>query len=192
MHVTPTPYGRAVSIAESLRVRSADVDDAAAIAEIYRPYVDSSVISFETCAPEAAEIAERMLSRPRLPWLVAVRDDTVVGYAYASSHRSRAAYRWSADCSVYLAASEQGRGTGRRLYDALFALLRDLGYVNVFAGITLPNPASVGLHEAMGFAMVGVYRYVGFKFGAWHDVGWWQLSLGEPPLDPPEPGAWAD
>jgi phosphinothricin acetyltransferase len=177
---------------ESVRIRSADVADAAAIAEIYRPYVDGSVVSFETCAPEGDEISERMLSRPRLPWLVASRDDAVVGYAYASAHRSRAAYRWSADCSVYLPASEQGRGTGRRLYDALFVLLRDLGYVSVFAGIALPNQASVGLHEAMGFTLVGVYRDVGFKLGAWHDVGWWQLALREPPPDPPEPNKWTD
>jgi L-amino acid N-acyltransferase YncA len=177
-------------MSDALRIRSAEASDAGAIAEIYRPYVDTSMISFETCAPEAEQIAERMLTRPRLPWLVAVRDDAVVGYAYASAHRSRAAYRWSADCSVYLQEPEQGRGTGRRLYDALFGALRDLGYVNVFAGITLPNPASVGLHEAMGFTLVGSYRDVGFKFGAWHDVGWWQLSLRQPPCEPAEPIEW--
>jgi len=170
----------------------ADVADAAAIADIYRPYVETTVISFEEVAPEAAEMAARMVAAPRLPWLVADRDGRVVGYAYAGQHKSRAAYRWTADVSVYLDASEHRRGTGRALYGRLFTLLRELGYLRAYAGITLPNPASVGLHEAMGFTPVGVYRRVGFKRGAWHDVGWWQLSLADSDdgAEPPEPRPW--
>ncbi len=175
------------------RIRPATGADAAAIAAVYRPYVTDSVISFETEPPDAAEMARRMAARPAKPWLVAERDQAVVGYAYASAHRERAAYRWAADVSVYLAAAERSRGTGRALYAQLFELLKDLGYVAAYAGIALPNPASVGLHESMGFGLVGVYRGVGHKFGRWHDVGWWQLALADPrPDDPAEPRPWKE
>lgn len=173
-----------------VEIRAATTADAPSIAAIYRPYVEESVISFEEMAPAAAEIAARMTAAP-LPWLVAVRDAGVVGYAYAGPHRSRAAYRWAVDVSVYLAGTEKRRGTGRALYTQLLSVLRDLGYVRAYAGITLPNPASVGLHEAMGFTLVGVYQRVGFKSGAWHDVGWWQLSLAaEIEGSPAEPTPW--
>jgi L-amino acid N-acyltransferase YncA len=172
-------------------IRPADVGDAAAIAAVYRPYVVDSVASFETVPPDAAELARRMTAPPRLPWLVACRDGAVVGYACAAAHRTRAAYRWSVDCSVYLAAGERGAGTGRALYERLLPELRTLGHVTAFAGIALPNPASVGLHTAVGFSPVGVYRSAGFKAGRWHDVGWWQLSLREQPERPEEPRAWS-
>jgi L-amino acid N-acyltransferase YncA len=171
-------------------VRAADVADAAGIAAVYRPYVTDSVASFESVPPDAAEMAVRMLAAPRLPWVAAERDGAVVGYAYAAAHHTRAAYRWSVSCSVYLAADERGAGTGRALYERLLAELRPLGHVTAFAGIALPNAASVGLHTALGFTPVGVYRAAGFKAGRWHDVGWWQLPLREPPADPVEPGAW--
>jgi phosphinothricin acetyltransferase len=172
-------------------IRPADVADAAGIAAVYRPYVTDSVASFETVAPDAADLARRMLAAPRLPWFVACRDGVVVGYAYAGPHRARAAYRWSVDCSVYLAAGERGAGTGRALYARLLPELAPLGYVTAFAGIALPNPASVGLHTALGFTPVGVYRAAGHKSGGWHDVGWWQLPLREPPAVPAEPVAWS-
>ncbi|WP_138760746.1 arsinothricin resistance N-acetyltransferase ArsN1 family B [Modestobacter altitudinis] len=172
-------------------VRPADVADAAAIAEVYRPYVTDSVASFETVAPDAGDLAQRMLSASRLPWFVACRDGAVVGYAYAARHRSREAYRWSVDCSVYLTAGERGAGTGRALYARLLPELAALGHVTAFAGIALPNPASVGLHTAVGFTPVGVYRAAGFKSGRWHDVGWWQRPLRELPPVPAEPVAWS-
>jgi len=171
-------------------VRAAGPADAAGIAAVYAPYVTDSVASFEAVPPDAAEVRQRMLAEPRLPWLVATRGSEVVGYCYASPHRGRAAYRWSVDCSVYLSASEHRRGTGRALYGELFALLRALGHVTVLAGITLPNPASVGLHASLGFTPVGVYRAVGFKDGRWHDVGWWQRALQDPPQVPAEPRRW--
>jgi phosphinothricin acetyltransferase len=171
-------------------IRPADVGDAAGIAAVYRPYVTGSVASFETEPPDAAELARRMVGAPRLPWFVACRDDAVVGYAYAAAHGSRAAYRWSVDCSVYLVAGEPGTGTGRALYDRLLPAVTELGYVTAFAGIALPNPASVGLHTAVGFTPVGVYRAAGYKSGRWHDVGWWQLPLREPPVEPAEPRPW--
>ena len=173
------------------RTRPAVVSDAAAIADVYRPYVTDSVASFETVPPDAAELARRMTAAPRLPWFVAARDGAVVGYAYAGAHRSRAAYRWSVDTSVYLRADERGAGTGRALYERLLPVLAELGYVTAFAGIALPNAGSTGLHEALGFSPVGVYRAAGFKAGRWHDVGWWQLPLREPPAGPEEPVAWS-
>ena len=172
-------------------IRSAHLADAAGIAAVYRPYVEDSVASFEEIAPDAAEVERRMAAAPRLPWLVAVRGDAVVGYAYGSQHRTRRSYRWAVDASVYLDADERGRGTGRALYDRLLPELAALGYVTVCAGIALPNDASVRLHEAVGFSLVGVYRGVGFKRGAWHDVGWWQRPLAEAPADPAEPRAWS-
>lgn len=171
-------------------VRPADVADAAAIAGVYAPHVTGGRATFEVEPPDAAEIAVRMLRAPRLPWLVALRDGEVVGYAYAGPHGSRPGYRWSVDCTVYLAGAEQGRGTGRALYRRLLAELPPLGYVTAYAGIALPNPGSVALHESLGFTPVGVYRQAGFKLGGWLDVGWWQLPLATPPADPAEPRPW--
>ena len=177
----------------SVEYRLATAADAPAIAAIYAPYVQGTIISFETDAPDAAEIASRMARIGRqYPWLAASTDGRLVGYAYACENRSRLAYRWSVDAAVYLDASAQRNGIGSALYRRLFALLRAQGYVNVFAGISLPNAASVRLHEAMGFASIGVYRNVGFKLGAWRDVGWWQLALREPPREPTEPTAIGD
>lgn len=171
------------------QVRRAGPEDAAAVAEVYGPWVTGSVVSFETEPPDAEQVRARMAAEPLLPWYVATRPSGVVGYAYAAQHRARPAYRWSVDVSVYLAEDERGRGTGRALYDVLLPALRDLGHVRAMAGITLPNPASVALHEAVGFVPVGVFEAVGFKHGAWHDVGWWQLALAEPPVRPREPGS---
>ena len=179
-----------LSMTGHVTVRTATTDDAAAIAAIYRPYVVETVISFEETPPTAAEFEARMLTTPRLPWLVAVRANAVVGYCYASRHRARASYRWSADVSVYVAPSERGHGVGRLLYSELLPLVRSLGYVSVFAGIALPNDASVGFHEAFGLTPVGVYRHVGFKHNAWRDVGWWQLTFSDPPEQPAEPRPW--
>ena len=173
-----------------MQIRPATESDAAAIAAIYAHYVRSTVISFEADPPDAAQMLARMQERPRLPWLVAAEGSDVLGFAYASGHRARAAYRWAADASVYLDPSQRGRGIGRALYDVLVPLVRDLGYVTLHAGIALPNDASRRLHEVLGFDLVGIYRNVGYKAGAWHDVGWWQLPLCEPPLDPPDPREW--
>lgn len=168
--------------------RLATIDDAPAIAAIYAPYVRDTIVSFETEAPDADEIAARIARLgAQYPWLAAWSDGRVVGYAYACENRSRLAYRWSVDAAVYLDPSAQRKGIGSALYRRLFALLRAQGYVNAFGGISLPNAASVALHEAMGFRLIGVYRSVGYKLGAWRDVGWWQLALCEPPRSPAEP-----
>lgn len=178
-------------VTPSVSIRTATADDAAAIAAIYAPMVEQTPASFEETPPDAAEIERRMRARPALPWLVAQTSDRVVGYAYAVQHRQRAAYRWCADSSVYVEASHHGRGVGRMLYERLIEEMTELGYVSLFAGIALPNDASVGLHEAMGFRAVGVYRRVGFKHGQWRDVGWWQRMLVDPPSSPAEPRPWS-
>lgn len=163
-------------------IRLATANDAPAIAEIYRPIVESTAISFETVAPDADEMRRRIENLSGLfPWLVCESDGVIAGYVYASRHRERAAYRWSVDTSVYVDDRFRRRGIGHALYLSLFAVLNAQGYANAFAGITLPSPASVGLHEHLGFTSVGVYRRVGYKLGAWHDVGWWQRPLG--PVD---------
>jgi phosphinothricin acetyltransferase len=174
--------------------RPATLADARAIADIYAPYVTATAITFEIDPPpDADEFAARMRRiGATYPWLVATLGGEILGYAYACENRSRAAYRWSVDAAVYLRASAHRQGIGRALYERLFALLRAQGFVNAFAGITLPNAASVGLHEAMGFRLIGVHRDVGWKLGAWHDVGWWQLALAKPEPDPAEPRAFGD
>jgi L-amino acid N-acyltransferase YncA len=173
-----------------LEIRDADpARDAEACARIYAPHVEASAVSFEERAPDAAAMAARIERYGAgHAWLVAERDGEVVGYAYATAFNERPAYRWSTSVSVYVAAAARGEGVGRALYEALFERLRERGYRTACAGITLPNAASVGLHEQLGFALVGVNCAIGWKHGAWRDVGWYQRELA-PPGDkaPPEP-----
>lgn len=173
-----------------MRIRVADPSrDAARVTEIYRPYVERTVISFEEAVPSATEMADRIRSTLELtPWLVAEDESAgVVGYAYAGRHRARPGYRWSVDISVYLDPQWTGRGIGRALYDALLDILRRQRFVNCYAGVALPNPASVALHEAIGMQLVGTYRRVGYKLGEWPDVAWYWLQLAESSDPPPEP-----
>ncbi|HEY7138003.1 MAG TPA: arsinothricin resistance N-acetyltransferase ArsN1 family B [Acidimicrobiia bacterium] len=165
-----------------VRLRDANVGDAGGVHMIYAPAVASTPISFETEVPSVDEMAERIASTTvRFPWLVAELDGDVVGYAYAGPFNDRAAYRWSVATSVYVADAAQRRGVARMLYDALLPRVRTLGYVNAYAGIALPNEASVALHERFGFRRVAVFPAAGYKLGAWHDVGWWWLALVAPP-----------
>lgn len=158
--------------------------DATGVAAIYRAAVETSAASFETSAPDPREMADRMCrGLTRAPWLVAVSDAEVVAFAYAAPHRDRPAYRWSVDLSAYARESHRGRGIGRSLYDRLLPLLERQGFANAYAGITLPNPASVFLHEGIGMKLIGVYERVGWKHGAWHDVAWYGMRLAEPPVD---------
>ena len=172
-------------------IRDASAErDASACAAIYAPFVRDTPISLEERVPTAQEIAERMETTTQThPWLVAEDETEVIGYAYATRHRERACYRWATDVTVYVSPQSQRRGVGRALYEALFKALAHQGFRMACAGITLPNQASVGLHEALGFKPVGVYRNIGWKFDAWYDVGWWQLELGgeDPPDDPLKP-----
>ncbi len=168
-------------------IRLASEADAAQIQAIYAPIVVKTATSFEMEPPSVDEMRRRVVDTlTHLPWLVCERAGQVLGYAYASKHRARAAYQWSVDVSVYVHVDARRLGVGRAIYKSLFQILRLQGYYNAYAGIALPNPASVGLHEAMGFQRLGIYTEVGYKLGAWHDVGWWYLAL-QPKAVPPQP-----
>ena len=175
-------------VVDSMGIRVAQPSDAEAVQAIYAPYVANTAISFELEAPSVEEVARRIKTvGQRYPWLVYELDGEIVGYAYATAHRERAAYGWSADGAVYLSPQAHRRGIGRALYQRLLAILKLQGVHSLYGGITLPNAGSVGLHEACGFVRVGVYEEVGYKFGAWHDVGWWGLKLNAPSKDPTPP-----
>lgn len=156
-------------------IRDASTADAEACAAIYAPYVRDTAITFETEPPTANELARRIAAAHA--WVVAEDGGRVVGYAYASPYKARAAYRWSCEVSVYLEPGRRGTGTGRALYEALFERLVRLGFRIAVAGMALPNDASTGLHRALGFEPVGVYRRIGWKHGQWHDVAWMQRDL---------------
>jgi L-amino acid N-acyltransferase YncA len=164
--------------------------DASAVARIYAPHVVGGYASFEEDAPSPSEMAGRMRRILAVtPWLVAAERDEVVGYAYASPHRDRPGYRWSVDVSAYVADAWRGRGVGTRLYRALLAILRLQGFVNAYAGIAQPNPASVQLHRSIGMTEVGTYHGVGLKGGTWRDVTWLEMALRERVPHPAEPVA---
>jgi L-amino acid N-acyltransferase YncA len=166
-------------------IRMAQAADAAAIAAIYAPHCERTTVSFETEAPDAGEMARRIAGvQARLPWLVLEEAGEVLGYSYASPHHPRAAYGWSVDTAIYVREGCQGRGIGRALYQALFALLRRQGLQLACAQIAVPNADSVALHLACGFTLVGTYTGVGYKFGAWRDVAHYQLQLRPQPAAP--------
>jgi len=163
-----------------MRMRIAVTDDAASIAAIYAPYVRETAITFEIEPPSAQDFARRIdTCLSTHPWLVAVSGQRIAGYACAGRFSWRAAYDWSAEISVYLDRDFHRQGIGRRLYRALIGLLREQGYHSLYAGVTLPNEASAGLHRAIGMAEVGVYREAGFKDDRWHDVGWFGMTISD-------------
>jgi L-amino acid N-acyltransferase YncA len=178
-----------------MTIRPADpARDAAACAAIYAPSVESTPISFEVVPPDAAEFARRIERYSATHQFLVAEDDgdgsgggEVVGYAYACRWAERAAYDWAVEVSVYVDGGHHGRGVGRALYEDLFPRLRDQGFRVAVAGVTLPNPASIGLHESFGFEPIGTLRDIGWKEGAWRDVGYWQMYLAPPGDEPPEP-----
>jgi L-amino acid N-acyltransferase YncA len=169
-------------------LRPATVEDAVSIAAIYEPIVRDTAISFEIEPPGPAEMASRIRSVTAThPWLVAEDGNgSVIGFAYAGVYKSRPAYRWSVETTVYVDEAHHGHGVGRLLYSTLLDTATDLGYVTAYAGIALPNAASEALHAGLGFERIGVFRRAGFKLGQWHDVVWWQrpLSPADPPFSP--------
>ncbi|GAO39503.1 putative acetyltransferase [Sphingomonas changbaiensis NBRC 104936] len=176
-----------------IRIRVGRAGDAEAIAAIYAPHVTRGIASFEEQAPSADEMRARIAKLAgRFPWLVAEEDGTVLGYAYADRFRDRTAYRWAVETTVYIADGAQRRGVGRLLYARLLDILRAQGFTQAIAAISLPNDASVKLHELAGFRRAGVYRQVGWKLGRWVDVGLWQAELQEPGHPPAEPRAFED
>jgi L-amino acid N-acyltransferase YncA len=171
-------------------IRSATRRDAPAILSIYAPAVLTTPASFELHPPSKQEMEARIATTlESFPWLVLEDERGVVAYAYAGRFHPRPAYRWSVEVSVYVDADHHGRGAGRTLLHSLMEELDHRGFVNAFAGITAPNPPSVRLFEGAGFEQVAYFRDVGYKLGAWHDVGWWQKKLRDPPASPTEPSA---
>ena len=170
-------------------IRMANLDDAEAIRDIYAPFcAEDSPVSFEVGPPSVEEMRRRIAACIECrPWLVCERENALAGYAYASRYRERAAYRWSIEVGLYIADDARRSGVGRGLYTTLLKILAAQNYVGVYAGVTLPNEGSAGLHEAMGFEAVGVYKKAGFKAGGWRDVGWYQKELRPAPERPEEP-----
>ncbi len=177
--------------AAAVLIRTATEQDAAGILEIYAPIVRETPISFEFEPPDQSELCRRIATVSEFyPWLVAcATGGDVLGYAYASRHRERAGYQWAVDTAIYVHPRARRNGLARSLYSVLLEALRRQGFYRAYAGIALPNPASVGLHEAMGFVRVAHYSQVGYKLGAWHDVGWWGLALRPATASPSPPVA---
>jgi phosphinothricin acetyltransferase len=177
-------------LSDGARIRLAHEGDAAAIAAIYAPFVRDTAVSFEVEPPTAEEFGGRLRNvLTHAPWLVCERNGALAGYAYAGRFHARAAYQWTVETTVYVRPEDQRRSVGLALYTALLDALRLQTFRSAIGAITLPNPASVGLHERLGFRCAALLHAVGWKHGRWHDVGWWQLALaeGDGPPSPPRP-----
>jgi L-amino acid N-acyltransferase YncA len=171
-------------------IRLARPSDAEAMLEIYAPIVLETWISFELTPPSVEELRERIrLTLEHAPWLVYEQDGKVAGYAYAKQFWPRPAYQWAVEVTVYVHPQHQGHGVGQALYQSLFRLLRAQGYCKALAIIALPNPASIALHQKLGFTSVGVFHSVGYKLGGWRDTSWWELNIRELPPEPSPPKA---
>lgn len=171
-----------------MSIRVARAEDAAGMLEIYAPHVSYGTCTFETVVPSREDFSQRIeKGLSRFPWIVFEENNRIGGYVYASTHREREAYQWTCECSVYVHPDLKGRGLGSKLYSVLFELLKSQGLFNVYAGISLPNEASIRLHEKCGFQHFAVYENVGYKLGAWQKVGWWKLQLLPYKLNPPPP-----
>lgn len=188
MRKLPTAAEKRGGSVSEISLGPADAADAAELHEIYAWYVENTAISFEVTPPGVEGFARRLREvRVRFPYLKAVADGQIVGYAYAHEQMARAAYQWNAELSVYLKPDSTGRGLGTVLYTALMAILKQQKIRNVYGGVTLPNPASERLHLGLGFARLGTYHQTGYKLGAWHDVAWFEKNIGEHELPPAPP-----
>jgi phosphinothricin acetyltransferase len=167
-----------------LMIRDARASDAKALLDIYRPFVTDTAVSFELEPPTVAEFEARIAAaQSRWSWLVGERNGQIAGYAYASAFRTRAAYQWTVETSAYVDPAHRGQGVARALYLRLFEVLIAKGYCNAYAGIALPNDASIAFHKSFGFTSVGVFHRGGWKFGTWHDISWWEVQLQDRPRE---------
>jgi L-amino acid N-acyltransferase YncA len=165
-----------------VKIRAASLSDAPALLAIYGPFVESTAVSFESVPPSSDEFASRISKAlAGWQWLIAEHEGRCIGYAYGSAHREREAYRWSVEVSAYVHPAHQRLGIGRALYSQLLEDLKRRGFCNAYAGIALPNDGSIALHVSAGFTPIGVFKAVGRKFGAWHDVAWYQRALRSEP-----------
>lgn len=174
-------------------IRPATIDDAAGLLAVYKPYVESTAITFEYEVPSVEEFEGRINTiTPEFPWLVCEHEDTIAGYAYAHKHRDRTAYQWSPESTIYLSEAYHGKGIARVLYEAVFAILKMQGFINVYAGVLASNLKSNAFHKAMGFEEIGLYRNIGYKLGEWHSNYWYQLHILPHVINPPVPKRMAD
>lgn len=170
------------------QIRLATKDDSNQILDIYAPFIINTAVSFETEVPSEREMQNRITNcLQNYPWIVCVIDGRIAAYVYASRHREREAYQWCCESSVYVHDDFKGRGIGKKLYRLLFEVLKLQGFRNVYAGIALPNDASVNLHTKCGFTQFATYENIGYKLGSWHTVGWWKLQINSYDLNPPPP-----
>ena len=173
-------------VTSALKIRPATAADAESLLAIYRPFVESTAVSFETVVPTVDEFAARIAKAlAGWQWLLAERAGECVGYAYGFTHRERRAYRWSVEVSAYVHPGHHRQGVGRTLYERLLEDLVSKGFCNAYAGITMPNEGSIALHRSLGFESIGVFKAVGRKFGKWHDVAWFQRVLRSSPPEEP-------
>ncbi|HET9137399.1 MAG TPA: GNAT family N-acetyltransferase [Candidatus Kapabacteria bacterium] len=169
-------------------IRFITLADAEAVRLIYLPYVRNTSITFEVAEPTPEEFVHRVETiTAQYPWIVYEENGEVLGYAYGCRHRAREAYDWSAESAIYVKEGAHGRGIGKKLYQALFALLKAQGYVNIYGGVTQPNENSNKLHEAVGFTELGRFKNIGYKHGKWHDTKWYELALQEHSAEPAAP-----
>jgi phosphinothricin acetyltransferase len=170
------------------KIRLITPNQAQAALDIYAYYVNNTSITFETVVPSLEQFSKRIEDVTKnYPWLVCMQDGKMVAYAFAKMHRPTGAYLWSPEVTIYVANDFQGKGIGRKLYEALFAVLKLQGFYTVFAGVVMPNLKSIGLHQALGFEEIGLFKNIGFKLGSWHSAQWFQKSLGQTELIPKQP-----
>jgi L-amino acid N-acyltransferase YncA len=175
-------------MAAKYKIRFISLNDAQATLEIYKPYVLNTYITFEYDVPTLEDWKNKIEKITlKYPWLVCEHEGEIAGYAYGSMHRDRTAYQWSPESTVYISEKYHRKGIARALYQRLFAIMKLQGYVNVYAGVSMPNVKSEEFHKALGFTELGTFKNIGYKLGAWHDTKWFQLQLSEHGLNPPPP-----
>jgi|SRR5688572_11002407 len=170
------------------KIRLVTESDVHSVLDIYKYYVENTIISFEYEPPTAEEYVQRIITNTaKYPWLVIQYKNSIIGFAYGSTHRYRSAYQWSPESTIYMSPGFQTRGLGKVLYKTLFSLMKLQGYFNVFAGVGLPNEKSIAFHKSMGFEEIGIFNKIGYKQGNWHDTHWFQLTISKHILNPPPP-----